>query len=137
VPEPVVHVRARVLEVRTVAAGDAVSYGATWRAARESRIATVAAGYADGYRRSLSNVGRALLGGADVRVAGAVTMDMTLLDVTGRRCEPGDVVTLVGRDGDRTLTVEDVARDGGVSPYEFLTGLGQRLPRVYRPALGA
>jgi alanine racemase len=130
-------VRARILELRDVARGESVSYGATWRARQSCRIATVAAGYADGYRRHLSNAGRGLLRGREVRVAGAVTMDMTLFDVTGIECTPGDVVTLVGREGNGLLTVEDVARDGGLSPYEFLTGLRQRLPRVYLPALHA
>lgn len=136
-PEPVVSVRARILEVRDVPEGESASYGATWRAPSPRRVATVAAGYADGYRRHLSNRGRALLKGREVRVVGAVTMDMTLFDVTGCPCAPGDEVTLIGSDGGMTLTVEDVARDGGVSPYELLTGLRQRLPRVYRPEPGA
>jgi alanine racemase len=108
-----------------------VSYGAFWRAPTPRRIATVAVGYADGYRRHLSHAGRALLRGAEVRIAGAVTMDMTMFDVTGHACVPGDVVTLIGRDEDSVLTIEDVARDGELSPYELLTGLRQRLPRVY------
>jgi len=130
-PEPVVHVRARVLEVRDVAAGETVSYGGLWRAPSARRIATVAVGYADGYRRHLSNVGRALLNGGEVCVAGAVTMDMTMFDVTGHHCAPGDVITLIGRDNGSVRTIEDVALDGGISPYELLTGLRQRLPRVY------
>ena len=130
-PEPVVHLRARVLETRDVEEGETVSYGGMWRAPETRRIATVAVGYADGYRRQLSNAGRALLRGAEVKVAGAVTMDMTMFDVTGHRCEPGDVITLIGRDGGSVLTIEDVARDGEFSGYELLTGLRQRLPRVY------
>jgi alanine racemase len=136
-PEPVVHFRARILELRTVPAGESASYGATWRAATPRVVATVAAGYADGVRRHLSNTGRGLLHGREVPIVGTVTMDMTLLDVTGVPCECGDVVTLVGRDGDRVLTLEDVAHDGGLSPYELLTGLRQRVPRVYLPATGA
>lgn len=137
VPAPVVHLRARILELRTVAAGQSVSYGATWRAPSDRVIATVAVGYADGYRRHLSNAGRGLLHGQEVSVVGTVTMDMTLVDVTGVPCAIGDVVTLVGRDGARALTVEDIARAGGVSPYELLTGMRQRVPRVYVPATGA
>jgi alanine racemase len=130
-PEPVVHVRARVLEVHDVPAGETVSYGGLWRAPVPSRIATVAVGYADGYRRHLSNAGSALVRGRPVPVVGAVTMDMTLLDVTGAECAPGDIVTLAGRDQESVLTVEHVARSGGLSPYELLTGLRQRMPRVY------
>jgi alanine racemase len=136
-PEPVVSVRARILELRDVPQDESVSYGASWRAPSPRRVATVAAGYADGYRRHLSNTGRALLQGREVRVVGAVTMDMTLVDVTGYSCDVGDVVTLIGTDGRTTLSVEDVARDGGLSPYELLTGLRQRLPRVYRREPGA
>lgn len=130
-PEPVVRMRARVLEVRDVAAGETVSYNAMWRAPGARRIATVAVGYADGYRRQMTDTGRALLRGVETPVAGAVTMDMTMFDVTGVPCEPGDVMTLLGRDEGRVLTVGDVARDAALSPYELLTGLRQRLPRVY------
>jgi alanine racemase len=130
-PEPVVKLCARVLEVRDVAAGETVSYSAMWRAGTPRRIATVAVGYADGYRRALSNTAHAYLNGAAVPVVGAVTMDMTMFDVTGHPCAPGDIVTLIGRDQEKVLTVEDVAREGGISPYELLTGLRQRLPRVY------
>jgi len=133
-PEPVVHLRARVLEVRDVHVGESVSYGATWRADWPTRIATVAVGYADGYRRHLSNIGKAILKGHVVPVVGVVTMDMTLLDVTGVPCAPGDVVTLAGKDGEHVITVEQLAREGGLSPYEFLTGLRLRLPRVYHHA---
>lgn len=136
VPSPVVHFRARVLEVHDVAAGETVSYGGTWRAPSARRVATVAAGYADGYRRSLSNAGQASIHGCAVPVIGTVTMDMTLLDVTSARCAPGDIVTLVGGDQRIMLTVEEIALRAGVSPYELLTGLRQRVPRVYRDAPG-
>jgi alanine racemase len=130
-PEPVVHVRARVVDLRTVSDGETVSYDGTWRAVGDRRIATVAAGYADGYRRSLGNRGTALVRGEAAPVAGLVTMDMTMLDVTGLACDVGDVATLVGRDGGRLLDVESVARAADVSPYELLTGLRLRMPRVY------
>ncbi len=79
-PEPVVSLRARIVALRTLSAGDTVSYDATWRAGGERTIATAAIGYADGYRRSLSGRGAALLGGRRVAVAGIVTMDMTMLE---------------------------------------------------------
>ena len=130
-PEPVVAMRARVVELRHVNAGDVVSYDATWTAAGPRRIATVAAGYADGYRRVLGNRAAALVHGRPAPVVGVVTMDMTMLDVTDAPCAAGDAVTLVGRDGDRLLTVADVARAGDLSPYELLTGFRLRLPRRY------
>ncbi len=133
-PEPVVHIRAKILELREVAAGETVSYHALWTAPGPRTIATLAVGYGDGYRRHLSNVGRGLLAGREVPVVGAVTMDMTMFDVTGHGAREGDVVTLLGRDGEALLTIEDVAAWGAFSPYELITGLRQRLQRVYSGA---
>jgi alanine racemase len=131
VPEPVVSMRARIVELRTVADGETVSYDATWRAEGPRRIATVPVGYADGYRRSLSNRGEALLRGQRVPVAGRVTMDMTMFDVTETDAALGDVVTLLGREGGEVITVSDLATAAELSPYEILTGLKLRLPRRY------
>ena len=131
-PEPVVHVRARVVEIRWVEQGDTISYDATYIVPRRQRIATVAAGYGDGYPRALSNRGEALLHGERIPVRGRVTMDMTLFDVTGVACEVGDVVTLIGRDAGELLTAEDVAGMAEMSPYELLTGLSVRLDRIYQ-----
>jgi alanine racemase len=108
-----------------------VSYSATYRATDRRRIATLAIGYADGYRRALSNIGTVLVHGQRAHVVGLVTMDMTMIDVTDVPCEVGDVATLIGRDGDDRLTVEDVAAAGSLSPYEVLTGLRSRMPRRF------
>ena len=89
-----------------------VSYTGAWRASGQRRIATLGIGYADGYRRALSNRGAALVRGQRAPIVGIVTMDMVMLDVTGMACEVGDVATLIGRDGDDLLTVDDVARAG-------------------------
>jgi alanine racemase len=136
-PDPVVSLRARVVDLRTIEAGDTVSYGATFRPDARRRIATLAAGYADGYRRALSNIGTVLVRGRRARVAGLVTMDMTMIDVTDVPCEIGDVATLIGADGDDRLTVADVAASASLSPYEILTGLRSRLPRRYVNDAGA
>jgi alanine racemase len=130
-PDPVVSLRARVVEVRAVKAGDTVGYDASWKAPRDGRIATVSIGYADGYRRGLGNKAQVLVNGQRTPIVGFVTMDMTMLDVTDRSCAVGDVVTLIGRAGDATISVQDVADAGGFSPYEILTGLRGRLPRQY------
>ena len=130
-PEPVVHLRAPIVEIRRLQPGDTVSYDATLRVDRESLIATLAVGYADGYPRALSGVGTALVRGQVAPIAGRVTMDMTMIDVTTLSCEIGDVATLIGRDGDIVLTVERVAEDAGMSPYEVLTGLRSRVERSY------
>ena len=130
-PEPVAHLRARVVEIRTIDAGDSCSYGATWRATGTCRIATLGIGYADGYRRALSNRGTVIVRGKRAPIAGIVTMDMVMIDVTNIPCEVGDVATLIGRDGDELLTVDDVANTGQLLSYEVLVGLKLRAPRVY------
>lgn len=131
VPEPVAQVRSRVVSVRDVLPGETVSYDATWRATAPSRIATLAIGYADGWRRSFGNRAAVLIRGRRAPVAGVVTMDMTMVDVTGTPCETGDVATLIGSDGGDRITVEQAAEAAGLSPYEVLTGLRGRLERVY------
>lgn len=124
----VVHLRARVIDLRDVAIGETVSYGATWTATRSTRIATISAGYGDGYRRYLSNRGQVLIGGVRCPVAGRVTMDMTMVDVTDVPCAIGDVATLIGSDGAGTVTTEQVAEMAEMSPYELLAGLALRVP---------
>jgi alanine racemase len=131
VPAPVVSLRARIVELRTIEAGETVSYSATYRAGAARRIATVACGYADGYRRSLGNRGVALVRGVRAPVVGVVTMDMTMLDVSDAPCDVGDVATLMGRDGDQSLDVNALARLAELSPYELLVGLRLRVPRRY------
>jgi alanine racemase len=133
VPEPVVSVRARIVDLRTIDAGEMVSYEPNPKLSlsHPRQIATIPLGYADGYRRGFGNRGVALVAGRRASVAGFVTMDMTMLDVTGISCYIGDVATLIGRDGREELTVSEVAKTGRLSPYELLTGLHSRLPRRY------
>jgi alanine racemase len=131
-PRPVVHVHARIVDLRRLRNGDTVSYQATYRAVGDRRIATLGIGYADGYPRALSNRGCALVGKRRVCVAGIVTMDMTMVDVTDAPCALGDVATVIGDDGDARLDVASVARTADMSPYELLTGLRSRISRVYR-----
>lgn len=131
---PVLHVHARIVDLRDVEAGDTVSYGATWTATRASRVATIGLGYGDGLRRALG--GRALLHlhGQAVPIIGHITMDLTMLDVTEVPCALGDVVTVLGDDGHGgAVTLSALAAAGELSPYELLTGWRLRLPRVYRP----
>jgi alanine racemase len=131
----VAHLRARVIDLRDVYEGESVSYGATWRAQGARRVATLACGYADGYRRHLSNAGVVLMNGVRCPVVGRVTMDMIMVDVSAAPCAVGDAATLIGREGDDELPIEMVAGLAGVSPYELLTGLTQRVPAVYHDSL--
>lgn len=130
-PEPVASVRARILEIRDLLPGEGVSYGATWRSAGPARIATLGIGYADGYRWSLGNAGTVLVNGMRASVRGAVRMGMTMIDITSIPCERGDVVTLIGTDGSNVISLEEVGAASGISPYEILTGLRQRMTRCY------
>jgi len=131
-PAPVVSLRARVVAVRRLAAGDSVSYGARWTAAAPTRLATLAIGYADGVRRSLGREqGRVLLGGGLCPVVGVVTMDFTTVDVGDRAVQVGDVATLIGESDGGRITLEEYARAWDLLQHDALTSLGPRLPRIY------
>ena len=130
-PEPVVHLRAPVVDLRDLADGETVSYGGTYRAVGQRRIATLPVGYADGYRRQLGNRANVLINGHRAPVAGVVTMDMTLVDVTDAPCALGDVATLIGRDGGDLIPLDDLATLAETISYELLTGLRLRAERVY------
>ncbi|MBQ6321736.1 MAG: alanine racemase [Lachnospiraceae bacterium] len=128
---PAMELKSRVSFVKTVPAGEPVSYGGTYVTEREMRIATVPAGYADGYPRSLSNKGCVLIGGKRARILGRICMDQMMVDVTGLPCEIGAEVTLMGRDGDEFLGINELSDLSGRFPYEFICVIGKRVPRVY------
>jgi alanine racemase len=132
-PRSVVSLRARVLAVRRVAAGESVSYGALWSAPAATRVATLGIGYADGVRRSLGISGRgaALLGGARCPFVGAVTMDLTMVEIGDRHVTVGDIATLIGEAEGGRISLEEYAGWGDELHREVLTSLGARLPRVY------
>ena len=125
----VARVEAEVLQVRDIAAGDTVGYGASWTAAEPRRIATVAAGYADGYLRALSGRSLGLLHGRAVPLVGRVSMDLMTFDVTDvPEARPGDRLLLIGGEGN---TPDDIAARCGTIGYEILTSLGRRYARVH------
>ncbi len=128
---PVMSVRARIVQLREVPAGTPVSYGGRTVTRRRSRIAVVPVGYADGYAWRLTGKAEALARGRRVPVAGSVTMDMTLLDVTEVGAELGDEVVLLGRQGDEEISALELARHAGTISWEILCHLGLRLPRRY------
>lgn len=132
-PEPVASVRARLVLVREVPAGTSVGYGATYTSSTAEVWGTAAIGYGDGLRRALgSSGGEAIVRGVRVPIVGRISMDVTVLNlsrVPGVRA--GDVATFIGRDGAEEIRVDEVAARCGTISYEILTGLGQRLPRVY------
>ena len=129
----VVRLQARILQVREIDAPTTVGYGAAFRAAGPTRIATVAAGYADGYLRSLSDRGTAFLADVAAPVVGRISMDLITLDVTqvpAQSCHPGALVDLIHPDDG----LDRLAAEAGTIGYEILTSLGRRYRRVYLSA---
>jgi alanine racemase len=129
---PAMTLRSRVTMVKRLPAGEGISYGHRYRLERESTIATVPIGYADGYMRALSNVGRVLIRGRRYPVAGTVTMDQLLVDCGDDPLQPGDEVILFGRQGDQEIRAEEVAAWAGTIGYEILTSVSARVPREHR-----
>lgn len=128
---PVMSVRARIVHLKEVPAGTALSYGGRTVTRRRSRIAVVPVGYADGYSWRLTGKAEGLVRGRRVPLAGSVTMDMTLLDVTEAGAELGDEVVLLGRQGEEEITATELAHHAGTISWEILCHLGLRLPRRY------
>jgi alanine racemase len=133
-PEPVAHLRARVVHIREARAGETLGYGSTHVAEGPERWATLSIGYGDGLPRALGNRGQVLLRGIRMPIVGRVSMDMTVVDVSGLPGGParaGEVATLMGRDGEGEIGVDEVAGWAGTISYEVLTGLTSRLPRLW------
>lgn len=129
--ERVVTLEVPVLQIRNIAAGETVGYGASWRAARPTRVATCAAGYADGWLRSLSGKGFAVAKGRRAPLIGRVSMDLTTFDVTDvPGLAQGDTLTLLGAEQD----ADAAATLAGTIGYEMLTSLGSRYARRHLPA---
>ncbi len=122
----------RVTHVKTLPAGRAISYGGTFVTTKETVVATIPVGYADGYRRSLSGGFYVLIHGKRAPILGRVCMDQMMVDVTDiPEVITGDRVVLVGSDGDETITVEAIAAAAGSFNYEFICGISRRVPRHY------
>ncbi|HEY6000171.1 MAG TPA: alanine racemase, partial [bacterium] len=130
--QPVMSLATAIAFLKRVPAGTAVSYNGTWTAPRESVIATLPVGYADGYRRALSNRAEVLVRGRRAPVVGTVCMDLCLADVTDvpGACA-GDEVLLIGRQGREEITAAEVAARAGTISYEVFCGIGARVPRLY------
>jgi alanine racemase len=134
---PVMQVRTELVSVREVPTGQSVGYGGTWKATRTSRIATIPMGYADGLSRALSNRGELLVRGKRVPVAGIISMDMAMLDVTEvPDVRVGDECVVLGTQkgplGQETISAEEIASRLGTIPWEVLTDISRRVPRFYR-----
>ena len=131
-PAEVVQLRARVTLVREVPEGTTLGYGATYQSGGRERWATLGIGYGDGLPRILGNRGSVLLRGRRVPIIGRISMDMTVVDISGvDGVVVGDTATLIGTDEEERITVDEVAELAGTISYEILTGLTSRLPRVW------
>ena len=129
---PVMTLKSRVSFVKTIKKGCSVSYGGTYVADSDRRIATIPVGYADGYARGLSNKGSVLIHGKRAKICGRVCMDQLMADVTDiADVRAGDTVTLLGRDGDEEITMEELGELSGRFNYEFACLITPRVPRIY------
>jgi len=128
---PALSMRSRVVYFKVVPPGHPVSYGSTWQSDHPVRVVTVPVGYGDGYFRALSNVAHVLIRGKKYPVVGRVCMDQIMVNIEWETAYNDDVVTLLGADGDELITCEHLAEWAGTIPYEVLTNLNTRIPRVY------
>jgi len=129
---PAMELKSFITYIKTIEPGDQVSYGGTFVADRTMRVATIPVGYGDGYLRSLSGKGSVLVRGQRARILGRVCMDQFMVDVTDiPDASEDDKVTLIGRDGEECISVEELAEISGGFHYEIICGIGKRVPRVY------
>lgn len=129
---PALSMKSHIVYLKDVDSGCGISYGSTFVTTRKSKIATIPLGYGDGYQRALSNKGYVLVKGKKVPIVGRVCMDQFMVDVTDiEDVSEGVEVTLIGNDGDETITVEELAELAGSFNYEFVCDLGKRIPRVF------
>ena len=130
---PVLSLKSRIVRLTSLAPGESVSYGRTWRANRRSIIGLVMCGYGDGLPRLLSNRGFLLVGGRRVPIVGRVCMDMCIVDVTDvPEVAEGDEVVIIGRQGEAEVTAEELGELCSTISYEILCGIANRVPRLYR-----
>ena len=130
--KPVLTLKTRIHFLKSVSTGSRISYGGTFVTRRESLIATLPVGYADGYSTRLSNQGEVLIRGKRSPVVGRVCMDLTMVDVTGiPGVSKGDEAILIGGQGEERITADEIAKKIGSIPYEVLCLIGKRVPRVY------
>jgi alanine racemase len=126
--------RTRIISIREFAAGQAIGYGGTYKTTAASRIAVLPVGYADGYRRALTNRGRVIVRDGYAPIVGAVSMDLTLVDVTKiPGTAEGDDALLIGSRGSLKVDAAELAELSGTVPYEILCGISKRVPRVHLP----
>lgn len=129
---PAMELKTHVAYVKDVEAGVGISYGATYITKSKMKVATIPVGYADGYSRNLSNYGKVIIHGQYAPIVGRICMDQFMADVTEiGDVKQGDVVTLLGRDGNASISAEELSEWSHSFPYELVCNVGKRIPRVY------
>lgn len=129
---PAMELKSHVIFIKEVEAGTGISYGLTYITDKKTKVATIPVGYADGYSRNLSNVGKVIIRGQYAPIIGRICMDYFMVDVTDiKDVSQGDVVTLLGKEGDCIISVETLAQWSHSFPYEMMCTVGKRIPRVY------
>lgn len=124
-------VKAHIGHIKTVGAGEGVSYGLTYKTDKETKIATLPLGYADGIPRLLSNKIDVLVGGVRCPQIGRICMDQFMIDVTDVDCKVGDEAVIIGKQGEGEITIEEISEKAGEIPTSFVTHFNKRLPKVY------
>ena len=129
--QPALTLKARVVYSKTVKAGSPISYGSTWAPEEDIQVVTLPLGYGDGFRRDFSNRGAVLIRGQRRSIVGRVCMDQFMVNMGRQEIPSGEDAVLIGNQGGETLEIENLAEELGTIPYELLTGLNQRIPRIY------
>jgi alanine racemase len=129
--KPALAWKSRVVYFKVVKSGHAVSYGSAWHSDHDVRVVTVPVGYGDGYFRSMSNRARVIIRGKKYQQVGRICMDQLMVNLESDSAYNGDEVTLLGETGGEKITAEDLAEWAGTIPYEILTNVNTRVPRVY------
>lgn len=130
--QPVMSLKTEIIQIKKVPSGTNISYGRSFITERDSIIATLPIGYADGYSRLLSNRGEVLIGGEKAHVVGSVCMDMTMVDITETPdIQVGDEAVLMGRQGENVILADDLAEKTGTISYEVFCRVSKRVPRIY------
>ena len=130
--QPALTFKSHIISIKDVDKDVGISYGHTYKTSEKRRIATVSAGYADGYPRALSGCGRVIVNGKYAPIVGRVCMDMFMIDVTDIDCKETDEVILFGSDGNLSVSVEEIGMKSMSFNYEIICGVSRRIPRVYK-----
>ena len=129
--KPSLTLKTVITQIREIDKGTSVSYGRTFTADRKTKLAVLSIGYADGYPRTMSGRGKVIVNGQYASIVGRVCMDQTVVDITDVDCKVGDIVTVIGRDGNLEINVDEIAKLDDTINYEILCRISPRVPRVY------